>query len=282
LDIIALRGLQFLSQNTEAASAVQFYLDQADSVIFISEFARTDVVNYFGNIEDLLERSSVIHLGTHFAPGTLSTPITQESPVLVLGNDYPHKQIQPVVDALHRNGISVMTLTHQFPAEQESPEPHIGPISDEQLQQLMASAPVIVFPSMNEGFGLPIAEAAALNKPLVLWDTKVSREVSRRLGVEETNSFCSSIEELVSAVAMQLASPQASEAASEIRSLTEFNDEFLTTSNDLLNKPVDIIRLKDKWKLINLLSEVAASTERRVTQQISEQHWRTRLIKKFK
>ena len=175
-----------------------------------------------------------------------------------------------------------MTLTHHFPAEQESPEPHIGPISDEQLQQLMASAPVIVFPSMNEGYGLPIAEAAALNKPLVLWDTEVSREVSRRLGVEETNTFCSSIEELVSAVAMQLASPQASKTASEIRSLTEFNDEFLTTSNDLLNKPVDIIRLKDKWKLINLLSEVAASTERRVTQQISEQHWRTRLTKKFK
>jgi glycosyltransferase involved in cell wall biosynthesis len=282
LDIIALRGLQFLSQNTEASSAVQFYLEQADSVIFISEFARTDVVNYFGNIEGLLERSSVIHLGTHFATGILSAPIVQESPVLVLGNDYPHKQIQPVVNALHRNGISVMTLTHQFLTGQVSPEPHAGPISDENLQKIMASAPVIVFPSMNEGYGLPIAEAAALKKPLVLWDTEVSREVSRRLGVEETNTFCSSIEELVSAVSMQLASPQAAKAPSEIRSLREFNDEFLTTSSDLLSKPVNISRLKEKWKLINLLSEVAASAERRVTQQISAQHWRTRLAKKFK
>lgn len=282
LDIIALRGLQFLSQNTEAASAVQFYLEHADSVIFISEFARTDVLNYFGNIEGLLERSSVIHLGTHFALGTLSAPITQESPVLVLGNDYPHKQIQPVVDALHRNGISVMTLSYEFLAGQESPKPHIGPISDEKLLKIMASAPVIVFPSMNEGYGLPIAEAAALNKPLVLWDTQVSREVSQRLGVGETNTFCSSIEELVTTVTMQLASPQTSKAPSEIRSLREFNDEFLTSSIDLLSKPVDISRLKDKWKLINLLSEVAASTAQRVTQQISEQHWRTRLSKKFK
>lgn len=282
LDIIALRALQFLSQNTETDSAVQFYLDHADSVIFISEFARTDVLNYFGNIEGLLERSTVIHLGTHFSPGTLSAPIIQESPVLVLGNDYPHKQIQPVVDALHRNGISVMTLSHHFPAGNGSPEPHIGPISDEKLKHIMASAPVIVFPSMNEGYGLPIAEAAALNKPVVLWETAVNREVSQRLGVEETNTFCSSIEELVAAVSMQLATPKIAQSPSKIRSLRQFNKDFLSTSRDLLSNPVNITRLKERWKIANLLSEVAFSTERRITQQISEQHWRTRLAKKFK
>jgi glycosyltransferase involved in cell wall biosynthesis len=268
LDIIALRALQFLSQNTQASSAVRLYLEQADSVVFISEFSQRDAVNYFGEIPGLDNRSTVIHQGTHFEPRSASTEATLQPYALVLGNSYPHKQVDATFQALRAAGIPARTVPQA--------------VSDDELFSLMSQAAVLVFPSLYEGFGLPVAEAAVQGKPLIVWDTAISREVSGVLGTEKENTFCSSIEDLVEVVRSALSNTQSLSEHRDIRSLAEFNSELIEAANSILHAPVNSERLTARWKLMNLLSQVAALTEENVTRRISEQHWRTRLAKKFK
>lgn len=268
LDIIALRALQFLSQNTQASSAVRLYLEQADAVVFISEFSQRDAVNYFGEIQGLDQRSTVIHQGTHFESQGAQAEVPLQPYVLVLGNSYPHKQVDVTYQALLASGIPARTVPQA--------------VSDDELLIHMSQAAVLVFPSEYEGFGLPVAEAAALGKPLVVWDTAISREVSGVLGTEKENTFCTSIEDVVKAVHSALSNSQYPSEQRRIRSLAEFNEELIAAANSLLITPVNSERLATRWKLMNLLSQVAAMTEEKVTRRISEQHWRTRLTKKFK
>lgn len=268
LDIIALRALQFLSQNTQASSAVRLYLEQADAVVFISEFSERDAVNYFGEIQGLDQRATVIHQGTHFESQGAQADEPLQPYVLVLGNSFPHKQVDATFQALLESEIPVRRVPQG--------------ISDNELLKLMSQATVLVFPSMYEGFGLPVAEAAALGKPLVVWDTDISREVSGVLGTEKENTFCTSIENVVETVRSALRNTQYPSEQRRIRSLAEFNEELIAAANSLLITPVNSERLTTRWKLMNLLSQVAVMTEEKVTRRISEQHWRTRLTKKFK
>jgi glycosyltransferase involved in cell wall biosynthesis len=55
-------------------------------------------------------------------------------------------------------------------------------IAEEQLVDLYALAEIVVFPSRYEGFGIPILEAMAARRPLVLSDIPVFRELTESRG----------------------------------------------------------------------------------------------------
>lgn len=55
-------------------------------------------------------------------------------------------------------------------------------VDDDELAALYANAALIVFPSLYEGFGIPILEAMAAGRPLLLSDTPVFRELTEGRG----------------------------------------------------------------------------------------------------
>lgn len=54
----------------------------------------------------------------------------------------------------------------------------LGFVSDAQLAVLLQRASVFVFPSLAEGFGLPVVEALSLGTPTVISDTPALVEVA--------------------------------------------------------------------------------------------------------
>ena len=55
-------------------------------------------------------------------------------------------------------------------------------LGDDDLAALYSLAHLVVFPSVYEGFGIPILEAMAMRRPLVLSDIKVFRELTQDRG----------------------------------------------------------------------------------------------------
>jgi glycosyltransferase involved in cell wall biosynthesis len=53
-----------------------------------------------------------------------------------------------------------------------------GNISDQELKTVYTYATVFVFPSVSEGFGIPIVEAASVGCPLLLSDTDIFKELA--------------------------------------------------------------------------------------------------------
>lgn len=84
----------------------------------------------------------------------------------------------------------------------------LGPVSDDDLPSLVASAAAFAFPSTKEGFGLAAMEALAARRPLVVRDLPVLREV-----FDGAALFASSVQDLATGLAMALEAPDPVRAA---------------------------------------------------------------------
>ncbi len=60
---------------------------------------------------------------------------------------------------------------------------HIGPVSEAELWALYSGAALFAFPSLHEGFGLPVLEAMAAGAPVVASDIPAVREVAGEAAV---------------------------------------------------------------------------------------------------
>jgi glycosyltransferase involved in cell wall biosynthesis len=104
----------------------------------------------------------------------------------MVGPAAAHKNIAPVADALARRGIAVVVVggagSHPVfaatspsaggPSHDEPPTTpgtifRVGHVSDGEVSWLYQHAGVLVFPSLYEGFGLPVVEAQTFGLPVV-------------------------------------------------------------------------------------------------------------------
>lgn len=104
--------------------------------------------------------------------------------VLFVGADQPHKNLSRLLEAwailqtpFQRTEQAVTlvlagfdrtgrTTVDRVPASSLARVRHLGPIRDDDLPALLSGAEVFVFPSLAEGFGLPVLEAMACGTPV--------------------------------------------------------------------------------------------------------------------
>ncbi|MEA1832106.1 glycosyltransferase family 1 protein [Methylobacterium durans] len=97
--------------------------------------------------------------------------------VLVIGSQAPHKNVRmldAISGALNARGIKLLVTGGVFDmfssraARLDAPETSVlGYVTDDDLAFLLANALCLAFPSLVEGFGLPLVEAMALGCPIV-------------------------------------------------------------------------------------------------------------------
>ena len=110
---------------------------------------------------------------------------TGEPWVLCVGTFARHKNLGPALDALEAAGIASIVVGARGSAAVFAEadigrwsRAHIaGRLSDEELVWLYGHATALVFPSLYEGFGIPVVEAQRLGCPVVALDTGPMREV---------------------------------------------------------------------------------------------------------
>lgn len=106
--------------------------------------------------------------------------------VLCIGNLTPSKNLAPVTKALAEAGIRVVVVgaagkrsVFTEAGGLEAPGIQLaGRLSDAELAQLLRHARALVFPSLYEGFGLPLVEAQALSCPVIASDAASIPEVA--------------------------------------------------------------------------------------------------------
>ncbi|GJL65820.1 MAG: glycosyl transferase family 1 [Nitrospirales bacterium] len=170
-------------------------LENIDHIITVSECSRRDIVEHLGVPQ---EQITVIPQGVEhglFLPSTTEVTHEQESSPYVLcvaGSD-PTKNIQSLIHAFSllpediRQSHQLILVGDinkhgELPrlVKQKGIEPQTvfaGPVSDRQLVQYYQQASLFVFPSLYEGFGLPVLEAMACGCPVVCSNTSSLPEV---------------------------------------------------------------------------------------------------------
>ncbi len=102
--------------------------------------------------------------------------------LLVVGNPFGHKNIDAAVRRL-RARAPHLPLTVLGQVRQAAPGVrwlHSGRLSDEAVSALYAKACAVVFPSFQEGFGLPVMDALAAGAPVLALDQPAYHEIRAR------------------------------------------------------------------------------------------------------
>jgi alpha-1,3-rhamnosyl/mannosyltransferase len=184
-----------------ASVSMKYALNRADHTISISEYT-AERARLRMNLDG--SRITVIPHGVderfHRAGRNTTGPAaTSESPFfLAVGNSKPNKNIGRVVGALAllserlpeihlrivgrgegyaelRRQVSSLGLNHRVD--------FLGNIPDDELLDMLRRATALVFPSLVEGFGLPVLEAQAAGCPVITSNCGVLTETAGRAAV---------------------------------------------------------------------------------------------------
>jgi glycosyltransferase involved in cell wall biosynthesis len=160
---------------------------RSDLIVTVSAFTARQV-------EQLLhvERSKirVIHHGARPAPSPSAT-IPREPIVLSVGAIQRRKNIVRLVDAFEQLDSGwklVLAGSFGFDSEvareriQRSPRKQdiqvLGYVTDSQLEDLYQRASILAFPSLDEGFGMPVLDAMARGVPVLTSNVSAMPEVA--------------------------------------------------------------------------------------------------------
>jgi glycosyltransferase involved in cell wall biosynthesis len=103
---------------------------------------------------------------------------------LFVGNDKPHKNLETLVSAFGRRAPALaghrLVLAGARPERFAQLEGVVlaGHLTDRELHALYAGSTALLLPSLEEGWGLPLAEAMASGAAVIASDLPVLREVS--------------------------------------------------------------------------------------------------------
>lgn len=156
---------------------------KADSIITISEFTRDEFVRLVGPARQPIHPITLAAPERWFDVRPTSNP--EPAPyVLYVGNVKPHKNLSTLLEAMRLLGDAVPHNLVIVGKESGfiTGDPQVreraaglagrvrftGRVTDEVLEQYVAHADALVFPSLYEGFGLPPLEAMACGCPVVV------------------------------------------------------------------------------------------------------------------
>jgi glycosyltransferase involved in cell wall biosynthesis len=175
------------------------FLRAADAVIAVSECTKRDAVRFYGIPE---EKITVIYEGVNprFRPASPETIAAvraryglPEHFILYVGTIEPRKNLTALLEAFHH-----LLATHDLrlvivgkkgwlyegffrrlrELGLEDRVIFTGYVPDEDLPAIYSAADLFVFPSLYEGFGLPVLEAMACGTPVICSNTSSLPEVA--------------------------------------------------------------------------------------------------------
>jgi glycosyltransferase involved in cell wall biosynthesis len=184
-DVIPLLFPEWVSPRTRKAHlrSLKQVSHRADRIISISEVTKRDLVEHLGISP---ERISIAYPGVgeeylHAAP--VAPPVVQERPyIVVVGATNARKNLLRMLEAFalvakaqsDLDLVVVGAADVDEPAIREAVERlgvadhvhRLGYVSDQELAGVVAAARLLVFPSLYEGFGMPVVEAMAAGVPV--------------------------------------------------------------------------------------------------------------------
>jgi glycosyltransferase involved in cell wall biosynthesis len=154
----------------------------AARLVAVSEFTKRELVELLGAPE---ERVRVI-------PNAVGAPFTPDGPaaegryVLAVGTLEPRKNLRRLVQAVGRAGFELRVVGRRGWGGVEldgSAVRWLGEPPDAELASLYRGALCVAYPSLYEGFGIPVLEAMACGAPVVTSVGSATEEVARDAAV---------------------------------------------------------------------------------------------------
>lgn len=167
-------------------------VQQCDSLIADSESTKDDLQREFKSWR--LPDTTVVHAGPRWIDENEQPERSREDFFLSVATLEPRKNLRRVIEAflalkkeqpnspdrlalVGKMGWGVSDLQQLIATNRDVIDP-LGYVSEEKLQDLYRRAKALVYPSLYEGFGLPVLEAMSLGCPVITSDRSSLPEVA--------------------------------------------------------------------------------------------------------
>lgn len=258
-DIISMRCDYIMGSNAKYIKKILFRtaLEYCDGFTTLSNFVNEDTRNYFSDIFQRREiPSKTIYLTNTVScdldSGNRLTPFSEY--ILVFGNEFKHKNINNLIKEIKNskyNYVIIGTASTGFI------DGHVyglksGKISNEDLDSIMRHSLAFLFPSIYEGFGLPIFNALAYKKIVIVYDSSLNRELKKYLDKDGryvvTYKKTAEIEECLD----NIISGNTEFDIKFERDWTDVAKEVEAFIGKIVNKPIDAEFLDLRWRNIKI------------------------------
>ncbi len=180
------------AQNLYHRLSIASLKKNAEKIITISETAKQEIVDFFG-----VDGSKINIVYNHFSFGENPTiemaaeeqqallnklGIQSKKYILSVGNLNKRKNLQTLVDAFNKinSGLKLVLPGAKHSQNFSNLNNNIifpGYLTDDELKVLYKNALIYVFPSVYEGFGIPLIDAQSFNIPVICSDIEVFKEI---------------------------------------------------------------------------------------------------------
>lgn len=182
-DIISLRSNYILAYDKERQDVFRKSIHFCDGMTSISEFSLSDTKRYFP--EEFKVRDVphvVIYHGCHIREGASCNKIYEvvfDKYFFIFGNKFKHKFLEETLNILNGSSYNFIFIgadkegfVHKNIYGYKS-----GMLEDEFIDYLIEKSQGILFPSLYEGFGLPILKGIEFDKKILVNNNELNREL---------------------------------------------------------------------------------------------------------
>jgi glycosyltransferase involved in cell wall biosynthesis len=177
LDLAVLRHPALFNRwnRTYSRITVPRVVRAARRVIAISEFTKSELVDLLG-----VDPGRVTVIGVPpleaFSP---DGPSAEGDYVLAVGTLEPRKNLKRAAEAASRAGVELRVVgARGWGGVSPNGVRWLGEVGDDELARLLRGARALVYPSLYEGFGIPILEAMSVGTPVVTSRGGATEEVA--------------------------------------------------------------------------------------------------------
>ncbi len=172
-------------------------LNSAEHIVCNSQATRKDIIDFFKIHENKITAIPLAYDKNHFRP--LDLPPPSENYFLYLGRSNPYKNLHRLLDAFaklpHKYDLQLWLagpIDNRYTPQLQTQAKELGIsnqvkfldyVSYEELPIILNQALALVFPSLWEGFGLPVLEAMGCGTPVITSNLSSLPEVVADAGI---------------------------------------------------------------------------------------------------
>ena len=216
LDVIALR-CNYISRGYSLDIPCSLAYKYSEQIIGLTESSAKDIENFFK--ERMIDRTVTPILLTKEEVIEDKSLDTKEEKInfigknyiLLIGNAFKHKAIEKALEFLNKSEYNVVVIGY-LPEKKKYNDRikffESGNESNQLINNLYLNSKLIFYPSLYEGFGLPVVAAIQMRKKILVFDSDVNRELKKTFDRNDCVYFFNNFSKISNRIQEVLESPQ--------------------------------------------------------------------------